>query len=198
MMVKLKAYFIPVLSVALLALSVSLASCTSKEQQLKERQQTLETFAKDLTKNVLDRNPETVKESMGQVTRLQLSEKARNKLQANGEIPDTEIDVLKIIDLNQNAHVSNKVEIQSVTALGPTEKNDVPYKVVGKEITLKNNQPTAEKPFTLTLVLEMTPEMGGYPRCIELDGLPSNKTAATSPAKTSSAPAPSSHRRRRH
>lgn len=167
----------------LLLVSVSLASCASKEQQLKERQDNLEKFVTSLTKNVFDRNPVTIKESMGQLMRLQLSEAARNKLQAEGKIPDTELDVLKIIDDNQNAHVSNKVDVDSVHPTGPVEKNLIPFKVVGKTTTLLNGQPSDSKPFNLTVVCELTPEMGGYPRCTEIDGLPGGKQAAKPAAK---------------
>lgn len=198
MMHKLKAYFIPLLSMVLLLIAVSLAACTSKEQQLKDRQTNLEKFVTSLTKNVFDRNPVTIKESMGQLMRLQLSEAARNKLQAAGEIPDTELDVLKIIDENQTKHLSNKVEVDSVQATGPIDKNQIPFKVAGKNIVLLNGQPADSKPFNLTVVCELTPEMGGYPRCIEVVGLPGGKTAGKSSEKQNSSNQAQSRRKKRH
>ncbi|CAN5145074.1 hypothetical protein BH10CYA1_BH10CYA1_38350 [soil metagenome] len=196
-MLKLKSNFIPVLSMALLLVSLSLASCASKEQQLKDRQDSLEKFVTSLTKNVFDRNPVTIKESMGELMRLQLSEAARNKLQASGQIPDTELDVLKIIDDNQTKHLSNKVDIDSVHPTGPVDKNQIPFKVVGKTVTLLNGQPADSKVFNLTVVCELTPQMGGYPRCTAIDGLPvsvPNKPATKTPA--TSMPA-TKHRRHR-
>ena len=180
----------------LLLLAVSLAGCTSKEQALKERQESLEKFVTSLTKNVFDRNPQTIKESMGELMRLQLSEKARNKLQAAGEIPDTELDVLKIIDENQNNHHSNKVEVDLVRPLGPVDKNQVPFKVTGKNISLINGKPADDKVFSITVTCELTPEMGGYPRCIEVSGLPSTKAVSSVPPKNS-AVVPTKHKRHR-
>ncbi|RTL35258.1 MAG: hypothetical protein EKK48_29275 [Candidatus Melainabacteria bacterium] len=197
MMLKLKSNFIPLLSMVLFLVSISLASCASKEQQLKERQETLEKFVVSLTKNVFDRNPVTIKESMGQLMRLQLSEGARNKLQAEGKIPDTELDVLKIIDDNQNAHITNKVDVDSVHPTGPVDQNLIPFKVVAKTTTLQNGQPTDSKVFNLTVVCQLTPEMGGYPRCTEIDGLPGGKEPAKATGKSSSN-TPISKRKRRH
>jgi len=200
MMFKLKSNFIPLLSMLLLLLAVSLSGCTSKEQALKDRQASLEKFVTSLTQNVFDRNPQTIKESMGELMRLQLSEKARNKLQANGEIPDTELDVLKIIDENQIKHRSNKVEIDLVRALGPVDKSLVPFKVTGKNISLTNGKPDNDKVFSITVICELTPEMGGYPRCVEVDGLPSTKTATAvqQPTKpTKPVVAAPKHKRRR-
>ena len=196
MMLKLKSNFIPVLSMVLLAVSVSLASCASKEQQLKDRQDSLEKFVTSLTKNVFDRNPVTIKESMGQLMRLQLSEAARNKLQASGQIPDTELDVLKIIDENQTKHLSNKVDVDSVHPTGPVEKDEIPFKVVGKTITLLNGQPADSKVFNLTVVCQLTPAMGGYPRCTAIDGLPTDHP--NTPAnKTTAGSSNTKHRRHR-
>lgn len=194
MMLKIKSNFIPLLAMFLLLVSVSLASCASKEQQLKERQESLEKFVTDLTKNVFDRNPVTIKESMGQLMRLQLSEAARNKLQAEGKIPDTELDVLKIIDDNQTKHISNKVDVESVRATGPVGQNLVPFKVVGKTTTLTNGQPTDSQGFNLTVVCQLTPEMGGYPRCTEIDGLPGGKEP-TKQVKSGGGNAPVSKRK---
>jgi len=188
MMLKLKTYFIPLLSMSMLLVAVSLASCASKEQQLKDRQDSLEKFVTSLTKNVFDRNPVTIKESMGQLMRLQLSESARNKLQAAGQIPDTELDVLKIIDDNQTKHLSNKVDVDSVHPTGPVEKSTIPFKVVGKTTTLLNGQPADSKVFSLTVICELTPQMGGYPRCTGIEGLPSEKPTGKQTAKS---PAPS-------
>ena len=196
MMLKLKSNFIPLLAMAMLLVSVSLASCASKEQQLKERQESLEKFVTSLTKNVFDRNPVTIKESMGQLMRLQLSEGARNKLQSEGKIPDTELDVLKIIDDNQTKHISNKVDVDSVHPTGPVEQNSIPFKVVGKTTTLTNGQPTDSKVFNLPVICELTPEMGGYPRCTEIDGLPGGKEASKPAAKNASS-GPASKRKHR-
>ncbi len=183
----------------LLLVSVSLASCASKEQQLKDRQDSLEKFVTSLTKNVFDRNPVTIKESMGQLMRLQLSEAARNKLQAAGQIPDTELDVLKIIDDNQTKHLSNKVDIDSVHPTGPVDKKEIPFKVVGKTVTLLNGQPADSKVFNLTVVCELTPEMGGYPRCTAIDGLPvSVPNKPTQSSKTSASSASTTKHRKHH
>ncbi len=198
MMLKLKSNFIPLLSIALLLVSVSLASCASKEQQLKDRQDSLEKFVTSLTKNVFDRNPVTIKESMGQLMRLQLSEAARNKLQAAGQIPDTELDVLKIIDDSQTKHLSNKVDVDSVHPTGPVDKNEIPFKVVGKTITLLNGQPADSKVFNLTVVCELTPEMGGYPRCTAIDGLPvSHPNEKPTPKTSTNSSSSTKHRRHR-
>jgi hypothetical protein len=197
MMLKLKSYFLPLLSMFLLLIAVSLAGCTSKEQALKEREDTLSKFVTSVSTNVFDRNPATIRESMDQLTRLQLNDKARNKLQADGEIPDTELDVLKIIDDNQNKHISNKVEIESVRAIGPMDKNEVPFKVVGKNTALQNGKPSDSKVFSITVVGLLTPEMGGYPKCTDISGLPGRKTASSNVTKSAVTPAASTKRRRR-
>jgi hypothetical protein len=198
MMLQVKSNFIPVLSILLLLIAVSLAGCTSKEQALKEREASLEKFVTSLTQNIFDRNPQTIKESMGELMRLQLSEKARDKLQAAGEIPDTELDVLKIIDENQNNHHSNKVQVDLVRPLGPVDKNQVPFKVTGKNISLINGKPGDDKVFSITVVCELTPEMGGYPRAVEVTGLPSAKAVSPIPNKASNKSVPAVNTKRKH
>ncbi len=131
---------------------------------------------------------------MGELMRLQLSEKARTKLQAAGEIPDSELDVLKIIDENQNKHQSNKVEVQIARPLGPVENNTVPFKVTGKNISLVNGKENDYKAFSITVTCELTPEMGGYPRAIEVTGLPKAHAAPT-PAPKPGGPVKHKHHR---
>jgi hypothetical protein len=181
--------------VAAAALSV-LAACTSKEQQLKERENTLTAFATSVVQHMYDRNPQTLRDSMNLLMREQLTEKVVNKLQASKDLPETEIDVLKIIDENQRKKASNKVEVDIVRPLGPIEKDEVQMKVTGKDIAMSDGKPGDDKVISVIVTCQLTPEMSGYPRATDLTVLASAKPAAPSAAK---APAGGgSKKRRRH
>lgn len=181
---------------SLFLLCSGLTSCTSKEQALKERTATLEKFASAVTENIFDRNPVTIKQSMNTLTREQLSEKALNKLQSAREIPETELDVLKIIDDNQNQHRTNKVKVESVSPLGPVEKDPVSLKVSGRDTPIVNGKNGADKPFSIVVTCQLSDEMGGYPRVVDVTGLTSTKPAnAEKPAVKTVKAATPKHRR---
>jgi len=161
-----------------------MAACTSKEQKLKEREKTLTDFATAVVQNMYDRNPQTIRESMNTVMKQQLTQKVVEKLQNSKDLPETEIDELKIIDENQRKHASNKVEVDIVRNLTPIEKDEVQMKVTGKDIALVDGKATDDKVISVIVTCQLTDEMGGYARGTDLVVLASAKPAAPlAPAK---------------
>jgi hypothetical protein len=173
-----------------------MAGCTSKEQKLKEREKTLTDFATSVVQHMYDRNPATLRDSMNILMREQLTEKVVTKLQNSKDLPETEIDELKIIDENQRKHLSNKVEVDIVRPLTPIEKDEVQMKVTGKDITLADGKPQDDKVISTIITCQLTDEMGGYARATDLTVLVSGKPPAA--AAAAAKPAAAGNKRRRH
>jgi len=90
------------------------------------------------------------------------------KLQAESLLPETDISILKIVDESKEKHLSNQVVVDSATPLDPVTKNDVRFKVTGKQISTKDGKPVNEQHFELTVTCELTPEMDGFPRAVDV------------------------------
>jgi len=158
-----------------------LSACTSKEQALKDKQATLEKFASSVAHDLLDRNPETVRVSTMRLMREELHESAADKLQSQKLMPDTEISILKIVQLAQKNHTTNEVKIEKVTAMAPIEKPLVPMKVTGTVVNMVDGKPSGETPFSMTVVCRLTPEMSNYPQVMDVSGLGDRKVAEKQP-----------------
>lgn len=159
-----------------------LTACTSKEQKAKQREQALTDFATTVVQHMYDRNPATIKDSMSVLLHSELTEATKIKLQASKDLPETEIDILKIIDENQRKHQSNKVEVDIVRPLGPIEKDAVPMKVTGKDIVLIDGKQQDDKVISVVVTCDLTDEMGGYPRATDVQVLGPAKPPAAAAA----------------
>jgi len=158
--------------VSLIALGSSISGCAvSPEAKKKAREETLEKFSREVTKHLLDRNPDTLKESVNQLMHGEVHTSALEKLQSRKILPDSTIDVLKAIDDAQIAHLSNEVQILNVRALTPLEKDQVTFRVTGKEIFKVSGKQKDMRPFSLELICRLTSEMDNMPTLIDVGGM---------------------------
>ncbi|CAN5451457.1 hypothetical protein BH11CYA1_BH11CYA1_36670 [soil metagenome] len=175
------------LTVSLIALVSSISGCAlSPEAKKKAREETLEKFSRDVTKHLLDRNPDTLKESVNQLMHGEVHTSALDKLQSRKILPDSTIDVLKAIDDAQIAHLSNEVQILNVRPLTPLEKDQVTFRVTGKEIFKVSGKQSAMRPFSLELICRLTPEMDNMPTLIDVGGMSASTAFSGSGTSTSS------------
>ncbi len=155
---------------ALIALSF-LAGCESPEQQAKERTETMQKMAVQVTKHLLDRNPVTISESTNFLRGQELTEDCIAKLSKLEVIPNAGLDVVKEKSLAEDEKRMNVVEVTDAIASVPIDKTTTPFKVSGKNIIKVQGKPDKVIPFSLTMTLKLTPEMQGYPRVIDVNGL---------------------------
>lgn len=148
-----------------------LAGCKSPEQKLKERQEFLQTFVTGVVKHLLDRNPDTIRESITHLHREELPEPVWEKLQAQGLLPQTELGVLKIINEAQDNHTTNEINVQEVKPLGPVDKDVVPFQVTGVQTDKQTGKPDQQKPFSCTVSCKLNDQTGGWPQVVEITGL---------------------------
>jgi hypothetical protein len=155
---------------ALIALSF-LAGCESPEQQAKERAETMKKMAIQVTKHLLDRDPSTLSESTNFLRGQELTDDCIAKLSKLEVIPNAGLDVIKEKTIAEDEKRRNVVEVTSATAMVPIDKTSTPFKVAGKNIIKVEGKPDKVIPFSLTMTLKLTPEMQGYPRVTDVNGL---------------------------
>ncbi len=155
---------------ALIALSL-LSGCESPEQQAKERMDTMKQMSITVTKHLLDRDPVTIGESTNFLRGQELSEDCIGKLSKLKVIPNAGLDVVKEKSLAEDEHRKNVVEVTTSTPMVPIDKSTTPFKVSGKNIIKVEGKPDKVIPFSLTMNLKLTPEMQGYPRVTDVNGL---------------------------
>jgi hypothetical protein len=166
--------FITTRVIATLALTAALglSACgLSPEAMKKDRTEKLEKFASTVVEHILDKNPETLKMSITTFMRDEVNDSERDKLQTAKIIPDSPIDVERMMQENQAAGRSNVVSITSVKALTPIEKDSVKFEVVGNEVTKLKGKVTDTKPFRYELTVLLNSEMSGYPRLTDMSGV---------------------------
>jgi hypothetical protein len=163
------------------------------------RKATLEKFCTSVAQHVLDRNPNTISESLSTLLHEELSDAARQKLEDTKVIPDSPITVLREKDIWTKGHKSNRIDVGIVRALTPIEAKDVTFKVSGKDWDLVDGKQTDFHAFQFTMTTELTPDMDGLPRVLEIQGLGAggSPTAVAAEVKDDS-PKSSPKRRRRH
>ena len=176
------------MTVSLIALVSSISGCAvSPEAKKKAREATLDKFSKEVTKHLLDRNPATLQESVNQLMHGEVHVSALEKLQARKILPDSTIDVLKAIDDAQIAQLSNEVQILNVRAITPLEKDQVTFRVTGKEIFKISGKQKDSKPFSLDLVCRLTSGMDNIPTLVDV-GIMSASTAFSGSNATTRSP----------
>lgn len=154
-----------------LSFSLLAGGCKSPEQLKAERAEKLKTFASQVSKRLLDRNPATLRESVNILRAQELTEEAITKLEKQEVIPSAGLDVLKEIQIAEDNKTTNVVEVTSVTPLGPIDKDVVPLKVTGRNILKKEGRPDVVQPFSLTVTAKLTEQMAGYPMAVNVEGL---------------------------
>ncbi|MDR3616708.1 MAG: hypothetical protein P4L53_24315 [Candidatus Obscuribacterales bacterium] len=172
------------------AITVTTSGC-SKEQQLKQREQKLADFATSVAQHILDRNPETIKESLTVLMHEQLDLKLLEKLEGTKVIPDSPITLMRETEQWKTDHRSNKIQV-SVQPLTPVDKDQVTYKITGTDSTLVDGKKVDDRPIDFSIVCMLTSDMDGFPRVVDLTGLDKGKSASST-----SASAPTKKRRRR-
>jgi hypothetical protein len=172
------------------AITVTTSGC-SKEQQLKQREQKLAKFATSVAQHILDRNPDTINESLSILMHQEVETKLIDKLENTNIIPDSPITLLRETEQWKTDHRSNKVQL-SVQPMTPVDKDQVTYKITGTDSTLVNGKKVEDKPVDFSIVCMLTPDMDDFPRVVDVTGLDKSKSASST--NTS---APTKKRRRR-
>lgn len=163
------------------------------------RKATLEKFCTSVAQHLLDRNPDTISDSLNILFHEELSDAARQKLEDTKVVPDSPITILRYKDMWTKAHKSNKVDVAIVSPLTPIEANDVTFKVSGKDWDLVNGKQTDFHYFQFTMTAELTPDMDGLPRVKDIQGLGAGgtTTAVASDVKDDSPKGAAKRKRRR-
>jgi hypothetical protein len=157
--------------------AILLFGCTSAEQQRKDREVLLENFVSKVALHLLDRNPSTMEQSVRLLMKEELSEQTCSRLQDQHLIPESPLDIMKVVYAAQKTHQTNVVKVESVKATGPIEKDIVPFRVSGKDITKTPGKPDQTKGFAFNIAVKLTDEMSGYPKVVDVEELPTGKTA---------------------
>ena len=173
-----------------------LAGCS--QNSAANRKQTLEKFCVSVTQHIFDRNPNTISESLSTLMHEELSDAARQKLEDTKVIPDSPITVLREKADWTAGHKSNRVDVGIVRATTPIEAKDVTFRISGKDWDLVDGKQTDFHPFQFDLTCELTPEMDGLARVLEIQGLGKGSPAAAAAKNDASSKATSPKRKRRH
>ena len=181
---------------------VTLSSCASPEQRLKERQEKLEHFASDVVKHLLDRDPKTYRQSVAALMREELDDSIIDKLQSTGNLPEPGLEEMKVVSDAEDKKTTNTVETRSAKAIAGTVKQDVvPIQVTGEVINYQNGVKKNDQPFSLEVDCKLTNEMQGYPRVVAVRGLENYSAtsvrATTEPASKVTAPSSPTARKRK-
>jgi len=178
---------------------VTVSSCASPEQRLKERQDKLERFASSVVKHLLDRDPKTYRQSVAALMREELNDTTIDKLQASGNLPEPGLEEMKVVSDAEDKKTSNTVETPTAKPTGPVKSDTVPIQVVGQVINFQDGVKKNELPFTVVVDCKLTDDMAGYPRVVGIRGL-ENFTATsvrpTEASKPTSSSAGAGHKRR--
>jgi len=188
-------------SLTALFIILSDTGCSSPEQQQRERQQLMEKFVSTAIQHMLDRNPETIQESMTLLTRDEMTQPLVDKLVQQKLLPETDLSVLKLKDEAQENHTSNQVVVNSTAPVDAPTQPEVKFKVAGKEITQKAGAQENTRDFEYFVTCKLTPAMDGFPRITAL--APANQPASTAPAEAETASergehGEHTHKRRHH
>jgi len=163
-------------ALALIVLSViGLVSCTSPEAKLKKRQETMEKFATQVAKQLYDKNPETVRESMTLLFREELSDSVKEKLQREKMLPNTELGIVKILTEAEENHTTNKVEVTTAKSMATADKEVVPIQVSGQVVTKTEGKPDVSTPFNIHIVVKLPIVAGAWPQVIDVTGMSPNE-----------------------
>ncbi len=152
-------------------------------------------FVSTAVQHMLDRNPETMQESMTTLAHDEFEESLFEKLQGKNMLPETDISILKIVTEQKKKNATNKVVVDQVKPIDPVAQSSVRFNITGKDINEIGGKPADTKDFQYVVTCKLTKEMDGFPRITDLTtpGEPtSNKTA-----EAETTPAPHKHRKHR-
>ncbi|MBX9940886.1 MAG: hypothetical protein K2Y32_16615 [Candidatus Obscuribacterales bacterium] len=158
------------------AASLSLLACSQSPEQIKaKKEEQLRKFCTEVSKHILDRDPSTIQVSVNELIHGELSDQARTSLQAQKVIPDTAIDVLKLISDSEVSKQVNVVEVTAVKPVSSLDKDDVQVLVTGKEVIKEQGKVVGTQPFSMTMTCRISPEAEGFTQLIDLKGFPANR-----------------------
>jgi hypothetical protein len=179
---------------AALLCSTVISGCSNPEQVKRQREETFRKFCTSVAKHMLDRNPDTIKESMTLLFRDELTEPVIEKLQSQGHLPKTELGILKIVSEQEEQKASNVVTVAAIKPAGPIEKDVVPFVVTGQVTEKSEGKPDRTEPYTLKLSCKLNEQTGGYPQVVDATLVP----PAAKPAPPPEPAAKKKKKRRRH
>lgn len=155
----------------------------------------MEKFVESSVQHLFDKNPATMKESIGTLMREEMpDENLQKKLQAQKLLPDTALDILRVTQEAQEAKRTNKVAVIA-TPETDTTKDDVTYRVSARETINETGKPEKENVHKFKVVVKLTKEMGRFPVITDVIGLTKPVEAEDKPAEKQ--PASSSKKRKR-
>ncbi len=158
----------------------------------------MEKFVESSVQHLFDKNPTTMKESIGTLMREEMpDENLQKKLQTQKLLPDTALDILRITQEAQESGRTNKVAVIA-TPETDTTKDDVTYRVSAKETITETGKPEKENVHKFKVVVKLTKEMGRFPVITDVIGL--TKPADVAEDKPTDKPSStgSKKRKRRH
>jgi hypothetical protein len=182
-------------SLIVLIVSLSVTGCTNAATQERERQETMRKFVTGAIEHMLDRNPDTIQQSMTLLTRDEMTQPLVDKLVQQKLLPETDLSVLKIKDEAQQSHTTNQVVVSSAAPVDSTNQPEIRFKVAGKEISQKGGATTNSRDFEYFVTCKLTPEMAGFPRITAL--APVTEMSSTQSAEAETAEH-SEHQHKKH
>ncbi len=157
----------------------------------------MEKFVESAVGHLFDKNPTTMKESVGTLMREEMpDENLQKKLQTQKLLPDSALDILRITQEAQESGRTNKVAVIA-TPESDTTKDDVTYRVSAKETITETGKPEKENVHKFKVVVKLTKEMGRFPIITDVIGLtkPVETAEDKPPEKTTTT---TKKRKRRH
>ncbi|MBI4532534.1 MAG: hypothetical protein HY711_01195 [Candidatus Melainabacteria bacterium] len=173
---------------------IGLNACSSPEQKKKERLKVFEKFVTQVATHIFDRNPVTIRESITHLFREELTEPVIQKLQNEGNLPKTELGIVKIVTEAEENHTTNQVTVVSTKALGPVEMDVVPFQVTGTVTTQAKGKLEQPKTFSMRVTCKLNEQTGGWPQVVDISGLTTEAKKSASKTSTST----KKHKHRRH
>jgi len=173
-----------------------LYGCASPEQKRQQSVKKLQDFCALVTKQLLDRNPDTVKESFSRVMREDSTEKAVEKMQELGFLPHSEIGEDKIIDDAQDKHLVHTIIVKQATPMSPIDRLPITFRVEGVIQDQKDGHPAGERPFSYTLTCNLIEDDFG--QVVDIGGQPPGGAPKTATEAKPNEKPKEKRRKRRH
>ena len=154
--------------IAFLLASIALCSCSSPEQVKQQRFDSLKSCIDSGVHDLLDRNPQTMRDSMNRIFSFEYSEEARQKLMDTKLLPETGLSVIKTIQDEEAQNLSNSVHVSQVKPLSALDKPLISAHVKGFEAITKNGSLLKKRPFAFRIKVNLPLDSSLTPQIVEV------------------------------
>lgn len=128
----------------------------------------MEQLITSAVQHMLDRNPETIQDSMDYLSHSEMTPDIFEKLQSEHLLPETDISILRLKQDAASKHTSNSIVVSTVRALDPLTKQLVRFKVIGKQIMKQDGKPIGDSVFQYTITCKIADPSTGDPLITDL------------------------------